>query len=274
LTKIDEIRKPERTEEKRLTEQESRDYVIEFDKKRFTMEEASKYVETHNEKMEQKAELRKTEGSDISETEIIEQNEELEPADKIRGLLTKLDEIWSTVENRPEILTEDLRKVLTEVGNQWAKKLEQIENAEVPQQDTEIRSGDMEARGLLPWVEVHKSYPYVWESVIESFSELDNLTRRELPEILTREGIGVLMDDARNHFRLLKEVEPRPSTISVEEHAEKLGVDSGKAVEWIIYNEWPSIYSLIENKLPESKSNSTFSRVRDSLEEFEHGAGE
>ena len=227
--------------------------------------------------MEQKSELRKTEGSELSETETIEQSEELRPAEKLRGLLTELDDIWSTVENRPEIMTEDLYQVLTKLGKQWSKNLERIEHAEDPPQDTETyeeQSTNIESRELLPWVEVHKSFPYVWNELVESFSELDNLIRRELPEILTREGIGVLMDDARNHFRLLKEVEPRPSTISVEEHAEKLGVDSGKAVEWIIYNEWPSIYSLIENKLPESKSNSTFSRVRDSLEEFEHGAGE
>jgi len=281
LTKIEELRESENSEIKQMTREEGIEFLEEHNEKR---EEALRYLKKYNEELTEKTELPD-----------IEQKEEQDPIATLKGMIGELEKFDGVVEKNPHFLDYEQYDLLVKTGKQLTRKLEEnphlldieqynllmntgkqlIQNLEaMDQSDFPKQDSEMESRGLLPWVEVHKCYPSVWNEPIETITELEHLIQEEFPEILTRDDSSILMDDAQTHFRLLKEVESKPTTTTIEEHAERLNIEPRKAIDWVIYNEWPTVYSLIESKLLESKSNSTISRIKSSLEEFEQGAGE
>ncbi len=189
------------------------------------------------------------------EFEFLQTNELHSPSsDIVRENLSDLERIGTLFTERyPHIMSKENLDALLEVGHKVLHSLEQQEKSEIPDFSDmvkEIAIGEgitilSEVTINFPSIRIENQPPFV----ISEGRTLTELVRSDFPEILYRPDYYDLMNEAHNHFDLIEHLDTKTTTIEVENLAKKYGIDHEKAINWIIYNERPAIYSLIEEIL-------------------------
>ena len=200
--------------------------------------------------------------------EITGKTEDFRRIDRLRDALSTVDTIGRKIaEQAPHLMDEtEYEDFLSECS----KFLKKVESRIKPSKKHEAdESNDTTSDSSDKSVVVCKCYPTIWDNVIDSYAELEELIQNEIPDFKTSDGYDENMGDAHDHFRLLKELGTNITAKEVRQLAEKLDIDGDDAIDWIISNNRPIIYHKLEIRLPWSESDTKLERLRNPFDNEE-----
>ncbi len=226
--------------------------------RRMTPEEVNDFVREIGEDF--KEYLKSPERKRILE-EITGKTEQERSFEKLVCTISAVDDASKTItEQYPDLLTtEEIEDFLSECSGFIGK----IESRLKPRKENDIdESEETGSDSSDKPVEVCKCYPHIWGTIIDSYSELEELIRSETVDYHKTDGYEERMKEAYDHFQLLKELPTNITPKEVRGLSKKLEIDENDAVDWIISSNRPLIYEQLEEEFPWGISDSLIKRIR------------